>query len=529
MSRQQSRAATRRLARVAARTRGTSLRGAALLALLLFSSACASVDPRTGLAMSQAISPPGRALTPYTEALACLDQLMASQPRGAHRQAISVGLTPDATGRISPGLRDMITATLVRATASSNALIPTEVLTPGTVPPAVTAGSPGAINALLLPSRHANSVQVLGALTQADRNVQAQNAQAGIGLGENRFGLSQNSDISNVGVDLRLTQLDTTRTLLAVSNQVMLKNVSRGVTADFSIRSVGANFELSFDEREGLHQAVRTLVELSLVELLGQYTHVPYWRCLQSDRGRPDVQRQIAAWFRDLDERGLDDYVRRRLRALGYTVPNPPESAASAIGLFQREQRLVPNGRPTFETFAALTDAQLAAAPGPTPKTLPSPEPAGPRRLRLDVTEVELPQPLLQLSVSLDRGGSLACFYRDEEGSIWRILPSQHQPDSGASADAPLRIPPAVGARPVIQPTHMTPQVGFLCATGRRDWAEVLPAAFWGVPLKRLPGANFAALTAALRATGGPEIGLTETSHGRPSGYWSRVPPAPTL
>ncbi len=503
------------------------LRSAILLSLLLSSAGCSSVDPRTGLAASQAISPPGRILTPYTESLVCLDQLMASQPRGTQRQAISVGLTPDATGRISPGLRDMIMATLVRATASSNALVPTEVLTPGTLPTAVTVGSPGAITGLLLPSPHANSVQVLGALTQADRNVQAQNAQAGIGFGENRFGVSQNSDISNIGIDLRLAQPDTTRTLLAVSNQVTLKNSSRGASADFAIRGVGINFELSFDEREGLHQAVRTLVELSLLELLGQYTRVPYWRCLQLNRSHPGVQRQIASWFRTLDERGLDDYVRRRLRVLGYTIPNSPESAASAIGLFQREQGLVPNGQPTFETFAALVDAQLsAAAPGPTPDALPSPEPTGPRRLRLDVTEVELPQPLLQLSVSLDRGGNLACFYRDEEGGIWRILPSQHQPDSGASADAPLRIPPAIGARPVIQPTHMTPQVGFLCATGGRDWAGVLPAALWGSPLKRLPGASFAILTATLRAAGGADVGLTETSRGKPAGHWSRVPPA---
>jgi curli biogenesis system outer membrane secretion channel CsgG len=443
---------------------------------------------------------------------------------------IAAGTIPDATGRLSPGLRDMVTAAFVRANRSSRTLVPTEALTLAQVPVqssgAVTAGT-GTVIALGEAPTGRNMLQVHGSLSQADRQVQGQTMQAGISFGENMFGISQNSDIANVGIDLHLTEADSRRILFSVSNAMTVRNRSRGANADFSIRGVGVNLEIAFDEKEGLHQAVRTLVDLSVLELIGQWAEVPYWQCLQTDRGNPAVMRQIAAWYRGLGPAQLDEWMRRHLAAIGYPVPPPPASAAPAIGAFQKDHGLVPNGQPTFETFAALMDGRLDRTPGAMATTatavlppMPAAEPAGPIRLRLAVTETGFPEPLLQLTVEPDRVAWLACWYRDEEGGVWRILPSRHQPEKQAGPTPPIRIPPAVGAQPVIQPTRVAPSLGFLCAARDRDWAGAVPARFWGSDLTRLPGADFATLATSLREVGGT---VTETSRGTGHAGWIRL------
>jgi hypothetical protein len=512
-----------RLARIAARC-------AALLAVALGAAGC-DVDARTGLAAAQPLAPPGRAATPFTAALECLDGQMARQPRPRGNLTIAAGTIPDATGRLSPGLRDMVTAAFVRANRSSRALVPVEALTLSQVPVlgpgAVTAGTGTVIAAGDAPSGR-NMLQVHGSLSQADRQVQGQTTQAGLGFSENLFGISQNSDIANVGIDLHLTVADTRQILYSVSNAMTVRNRSRGANADFSIRNVGVNIEIAFDEREGLHQAVRTLVELSVLELIGQWAQVPYWHCLQTDRGNPAVIRQIAAWYRALGPRELDEWMRRHLAEIGYLVPQAPASAAPAIGSFQQDNGLVPNGQPTFETFAALMDARLDRTPGATaaiaaatvPPPMPPPEAAGTIRLRLTVTETALAEPLLQLAAEPDRVAWLACWYRDEDGAVWRVLPSRHQPDQPVGPTPALRIPPAVGLRPVIQPTRAVPGLGFLCAARSSDWAGSLPARFWGSDLTRLPDVDFASLAAALRAAGGT---VTEIGRGALHAGWIRL------
>lgn len=509
------------------------MRDLAMAAILLpCLSACTPPDPRTGAAMGQPVSPPGRSATPYTEALNCMTELLSARQLVAQTPVrLGAGTLPDATGRVSPGLRDMVTTAMVRATRGSRVFIVAESLSLAQVPIAGGAGGPVVTGGTIIRTgpmpTDPSAIQIYGALTQADRNVQGQDIRVGAGTATNSFGISQNSDIANIGLDMHLAHVASGMVLQSVSNQMTVRNLSRGASADFSIRGIGLNFALSFDEREGLHQAVRTLVELSVLELLGQQARVPFWHCFQLNRGNPAVQRQIAAWYRGLTSEQLDSYVRDRLRVLGYQVPNAPASMMPALQSFQRDQRLVPSGQPSFETFAALVDGQLAAGPpGPTPAELPAPAPTGPRRLRLDVTELAVAEPILQLSVQPDRAGNVVCYYRDDTGAVWRLLPNRVQSEQGLSADTPLLIPGQIGTRPVIQPRRMTPDVGFLCATGSQDWSAILPAEAWATDLTRLPGMTFPGLRQMMQRAGA-DIGITETTRASPAGRWSTIRQGP--
>lgn len=43
----------------------------------------------------------------------------------------------------------------------------------------------------------------------------------------------------------------------------------------------GAAFDSGYKEKQGIHAGLRTLVELSVIELLGRYFEVPYWKCMK--------------------------------------------------------------------------------------------------------------------------------------------------------------------------------------------------------------------------------------------------------
>lgn len=508
------------------RLRGSVIAGLGL-SMAAIIAGCTSPDPRTGAAAGQPATPPGRAATPYTEALSCLsEQLKARQIVMQQPTRLGAGNIPDATTRVSPGLRDMVTAAIVRGTRGSTVFIPAESLSLAMIPPASPGGPVTSTGSIISASKmpaDPSSLQVYGALTHADRNVQGREDRLGFGDSNNVFGISRNADIANIGIILHLAQVGSGVIRQSVSNQMTVRNVSRGANADFTVKGIGLSFAVSFDEREGLHQAVHTLVDLSVLELLGQEARVPYWHCFQLNRGNPRVQKQIAEWFKELSASDLDSYARERLRVLGYEVPPAPGSMMPVLSTFQRGQGLVPNGLPTFETFAALVDGQLAVGPpGPMPVALPAPAPSGPVRLRLDVTELAIAEPILQLGVLPDRLSNVVCYYRDETGSVWRLLPNRYQPDQAVNADVPLMIPGRITERPVVQPRRMTTEVGFLCAGGSADWAATLPAAMWGNDLTRLPGVSFAALRQAFTAAGS-NIGISETTRGAPSGRWSRV------
>lgn len=343
------------------------------IACLLVSAlaACAEVAPDAGLVAAQPAADPVRQVTPYSGALACLRRQVAAME--GRSQFITVGLIPDATGRITPGTRDMVSAAVVSATNGSVRYIPTEAATVAGVanlPIGATASSLGLLvgppvgpqQGLALPANAAlvaQSMQVVGALSQADKAVQQSGVQGGLGVGDRSIGAGSTSDYGAVTLDLRLVDVQTGVILQATSNMLVVRNDGRAANAALRIGGFGVSFDASFDRREGPHQAVRTLVDLSVVELLGRQARVPYWSCLAVDNEHPAVREQLRAWYQAMTPAEVDRDVRARLRGFDVRVPDPPAAANAAVAQFQQENGLVPNGRPTFETYAALVGARI--------------------------------------------------------------------------------------------------------------------------------------------------------------------------
>jgi curli biogenesis system outer membrane secretion channel CsgG len=268
--------------------------GCLLAPAMLAACAQPSAD---GLAAAQPTTDAVRQATRYSGALACLRQHLAKAK--GHSQFVTVGLIPDATGRITPGIRDMVSAAVVSATQGGVRFIPVEAAAVAGIsgtPLGATATTLGLLvgppvprqNGPALPDNAAlvsQSVQVVGALSQADKSVQQTNLQGGLGLGERSLGAGATTDESAVTLDLRLVDVQTGVVLQATSNALVVHNKGRSANAALTFGSLGISFDASYDRREGPHQAVRTLVDLSVGELLSRQAKIPFSKCLPSNAG----------------------------------------------------------------------------------------------------------------------------------------------------------------------------------------------------------------------------------------------------
>ena len=114
---------------------------------------------------------------------------------------------------------------------------------------------------------------------------------------------------------------------------------------------------VSLDKSEGFHQAVRSLVELSTIEVLGKLTHVPYWECLSIEATNPNFRAEAREWFDTMGESERQSFVRSALARAGYLGAAEDGSGAKltdAMARYQAENDLVPNGHLDFDLYYRL-------------------------------------------------------------------------------------------------------------------------------------------------------------------------------
>jgi len=90
---------------------------------------------------------------------------------------------------------------------------------------------------------------------------------------------------------------------------------------DFSMR--GTTYALTGNTRdfESAQTPFGLLATLSVVELLGRYTLVPYWRCIPGGRPDPVVLQELETRFRALDNPARVRWLRETLSKYGFDLP----------------------------------------------------------------------------------------------------------------------------------------------------------------------------------------------------------------
>ncbi|MGY0558333.1 MULTISPECIES: DUF4384 domain-containing protein [unclassified Lysobacter] len=483
---------------------------------------------------------PVRSVSSFNDSLSCMDRML----RDHHINQVTVTSKeiPDASGKVYVAATDMLITSLSEMSRLSNTFrfVDYEVnpLNQDTVQ---------TLSGLMLQSNQMMiqmpQLYVSGAISFLDQNVMIDRRGLGAASADAEIGWSRDIAGSVMGMDFHLGDF-ISRTLipgLHSANEITIAAKGSGVDIGGRIKKAGVQIEVGGDYSQGVGPAARTLIDLSMIELVGKWARVPYWQCLALDQAHPDFQRQLRQWYLEMDEGDRLSFIQRGLRAKGYydddvsPLQITPE-LRSAIQRFQLDQGLAATGQLGFETYehlardyvrsdgdghfvqvgwgdTGLTASHVPMASRSEPRNgapaLGSTEPRPPQ------VEITLPTPgnarrlgeLLSFNISVDRTAYLQCYYQDAKGTIAQIYPNPMQPVGVVEGNRALMVPDMSNPQSFAIELTASGTEGLRCLTSPLDPSSLLPAQLQAPVLTPIDAVSLDAVEQAFRSAVGAGVG----------------------
>jgi hypothetical protein len=214
-------------------------------------------------------------------------------------------------------------------------------------------------------------VILTGGITEFDRGLETRGSNTDVSAGYEFGGVPENFSLPGKALDVRygqgsksgLARITLDFNLLDFQSMTGISGMnttnSMEVHKAVSERELGVSlFGQSFGGKgsvkkvQGRHAAVRLLVELSMIQLVGKHLRIPYWRLLGDD-ARPDryVLDQIVDYYRCLSDAETISNVQEWLRLYGYEVEvtaKMDEATQNALAMMKKP---IDPKRISFETF----------------------------------------------------------------------------------------------------------------------------------------------------------------------------------
>ncbi|MFA7230986.1 MAG: hypothetical protein WC071_06920, partial [Victivallaceae bacterium] len=144
-------------------------------------------------------------------------------------------------------------------------------------------------------------IVIAGGITEFDKDLieKKRDLKTKANIGDN-FGSNYNYDggtsykaesgVSRMTLDLQLMDYQTQTYISGVQtiNSINLRKTELGWAVGFYFEGNGLAFDYSLSKKQGKYHALRLLVELSALEIMGRYFDVPYWRCIEN--ATPDTR-----------------------------------------------------------------------------------------------------------------------------------------------------------------------------------------------------------------------------------------------
>ena len=502
---------------------------------------------------------PTRALTSFTDSLMCMDRLLRAS--NLPTTLITSKQIPDPSGKVPAATKDMIITALSQMSRLSNAFryvdYEVDIVRQDTVQNLTT---------ILLNNNQLQlqrpALYVSGSIAYFDQQVISDRWDVGTSASKLDAGYSQSRNASVLALELHLGDFRT-RTLVPgidSANEVVIGGAGQGLDVTGRINSYSVNFNVGRDYSLGVGGALRTLIDLGVIEMVGKWARVPYWQCLTLEHTHPEFQRQMRDWFDEGSPLAQNRLVQRSLISKGYLAasgidlgPDDPD-LIEALGRFQADAGIAVSGVVDFATYdRALRDFVTLAPDGHllqvgwTPTGTISETPgargmAGTARARTSiggpggerVIDLQLENPMVGrsafevgeqvfVSAALSRASYLYCFLQDGTSRVLRLLPNPTNPNALVSGNLTVRIPDWMSPMPgFIMDTTSPGTERLTCyATGRDLAAQLQPLLTAPAFLPIAGVADLAAVTSAVAGAAGPE-GYTSASL-----EWQVVPRRP--
>jgi curli biogenesis system outer membrane secretion channel CsgG len=466
-----------------------------VLAALVFTLlvGCAAIkqagDPST---IVQPESRPIHNLTSFSLSLSCMDTLFVDY--GVRDIVITSQGIPDATGEIRVGTKEMLISAISRMSTRSGAFRFVDY-DQRQIDINALQNLVGFTEDFLVPNYY-----IRGAITQFDEQVLSQSASGGMSVEDFDIGAGGNKVTSLVSIDLNMGNLLTRQILPGTSanNTIAVSRSGRSADMNGAINMIdlGFSFNVSLNRSEGMHQSVRTLLELSTIETLGKLTAVPYWHCLGAGNTSTAMIEQARGWFYTMSDDQQRLFVQRALSGLGlYNGPIETDVASSelsqAVGAYQASQGLLADGKINFQLYLTLIGDNLALGEAPEAASL--------AKVQHVISPIENPLDLflttprgeqakykvgdtLSITLRVSEDAFAYCYYQDGANKVVRLFPNRYQPNALVAANSPFTIP-GVKAQfeIVLERSGITEEV--LCLASREELGIDLPERLKGKDL----------------------------------------------
>lgn len=499
-------------------SRGRTLKilgGLAVLSVLV--SGCGETNPEKGQLIAGPKTPAQKNITSFTDALRCMDDLYADY--GIRDVIITSAGVPDATGKIQAGTKDMMISAISQMSRKSKAFRFVD-FDQNQVDILAVQQLVGVTDNLLIPTFY-----IRGAITQLDAGVASDRMGGGIAFPNMSLGMNKDQMVSVVSMDLNIGEIASRQIIpgMQTSNSISIVRRGQGADLDGKIQKVGVFFNVAMDRSEGTHASVRTLLELSLIEVLGKLTQVPYWKCLEIPQTNPKMREQARDWYDVMKPQDRVLLVQRAMIGGGYMGGSPTgrmdPQTREAVARYQAENDLVANGRISFDLYFSLLGKKLVlASAAPAGKTAKGGKAAAPplkplKPIGLRVTTNKGTKPTyrvgekLVLTVGVQSGAHVYCYYQDGNKVTARIFPNRFNPDSYIGPDKTVSVPDEYSTFDIVMEKPGTTEE-IACLASRRELGIGLPRQYMVDDLTPIRGKSLKDVVAEYRRI--DRVGLTQ-------------------
>lgn len=405
-----------------------------------------------------------KTVTNFSQALRCMDELFLAYGKSGI-VLTSTGI-PDETGKVRTGTKEMLITAVAKMTVKSNAFEFIDFHGGGD-------DLQRLFDAKGDQARKVPDYYIRGSITQMDDNTVRKTSGFGIAASFFDFGASADVAYDVISMDMSIGDAASRKILpqTSGSNTMVIMKTGKSAEAGGKLGKVGFSFNLDFSRAEGLGATTRTLLELGLIETLGKFTQVPYWRCLDADITNPVIREQALETFDTLKESEKILFVQRKLggsmkRYAGPVDGKMNEALKEAILEYQAQTNLVADGRVNFDLYGSLLDdvqnvlayvpstppAKSAAPSAPAYAPAPSAAPmqssaASSSAFRVNLESDRGARPsykvgdFLNMTLSLSGDGTVHCYYEDTGRQVARIFPNQFFGNPTLRAGSTVRLP----------------------------------------------------------------------------------------
>jgi len=459
-----------------------------------------------GITEQSPLVTPSKSASAMREGLACMDRMLAAEQ--VPSTFIAVKNIPDPSGLFSTGTKEMVITALSRMSRTSQAfrVVDYEV-------DALKQDTVQTMTSLLLNNGQIElrkpQIYVSGAISFGDKTVVSKRRNIGVSTANTDTGYSWDLLGTVVGLDLHLGDmnsrtlypgLDSANELVVASGGQSVEIGGRATGLPRHIYRMGVQYEVAADVNQGAGAAVRLLVDLATIELVGKWAKVPYWECIDYEQNHPEFKRQMRTWFEEQAPTDRIILAQRVLQTEG-SWDGPIDGVDStplrnALASYQASLDLTPVGVINFETYMGLlrlyagmsaTDRLASSYSSPTKElkprehALPKNEPAS---NALTLALVGHKEPTLPLSssvvlrVSPARTGFLYCYYKDAANVVTQIYPNPQQQAVVAQGNTGLTVPDVSQVNTFLIQTARPGVEQVYCAQTAKPLTGRIPAAW---------------------------------------------------